>query len=62
MATTKFNNDAQNHEAAECFVYHRQSIVATQDSENWFSLYADWLRSIIILLLLAFGKLTRCQW
>ena len=37
---------------------YRQSIVATKDSENWFSLYADWLRSIIILMLLTYFRKT----
>ena len=42
------------------FVIHdyRLTIIATNDSKNWLSLYADWLR-IINLLLLTFGKRTQ---
>ena len=45
-----------DHEAAENFVCHPEP--SSNDSEKWSSLYANWLRSILYIYLLTFGKLT----
>ena len=45
-----------DHEATEHFVFNRGP--STKDSEKWWSLYADWLRSILYCYLLTFGKLS----